>query len=371
MRRYVFALLPFVLAAQLAFMPTIAWAEKRSIDLGETSRVENLFSFPNNCAVICYLPWSLEDTVAHYLRQSVQRDGYTEATVDVYERDGRIHAAFEGTPVDYGQRILSFLDAGDLAFAGAKELNAAGKWKFNWLFFLPLGMAVENHRSVELLHFPPDYSLTQAQNYLESATTDRWAELLTVNGIEASDTPKYQTIVDIAPIAAPASAGKELEGTYNYFDRYHTAILELWTRMDTDTAYPMVAFGAPVRAWIKTAYGVDIGVLGLATVTLPSGLEVPVVGSNHPSDIWYASDPKNYDGNEEKADAAGIKVMTQDLKAACWQARMGETPTASASTTLSGCESYWDAHPTAICERFYTKIRELSPEKAREKCTQG
>lgn len=364
------ALLPALLLAQIAFLTPTGSAEDKVTDIGTTDRVERLFSFPNNCAVICYLPWSLEDTVAHYLRQSIQRDGYADASVDVRERDGRIEVAFDGVPADYGQRIQSFLEAGDLAFAGAQDLNAAGKWKFNWLFFLPLGMAVENHRSVELLHFPPDYSLTQAQDYLQSATTDRWAELLTVNGIEADDTPKYQTIVDIAPIAAPASAGKELEGTYSYFDRYHTAILELWTRKDADTAYPMVAFGAPVRAWIKTAYGADIGVLGLASVTLPSGLDVPVLGSNHPSDIWYASDPKNYDGNEQKADAAGIKVMTQDLKAACWQARMGETPTADASTTLSGCESYWDAHPTDICERFYTKIRELSPDKAREKCAQ-
>ena len=30
-----------------------------------------------------------------------------------------------------------------------------------------------------------------------------------------------QTIVDIAPIAAPSSAGKDLEGVYSYFNNYY------------------------------------------------------------------------------------------------------------------------------------------------------
>ncbi len=44
---------------------------------------------------------------------------------------------------------------------------------------------------------------------------------------------------------------------------------------------------------------------------------------NHPSYIWYAADPESYDGDEQKADEAGLKVIGQDLSAACWQAGMG------------------------------------------------
>lgn len=87
-------------------------------------------------------------------------------------------------------------------------------------------MALENRRSVELLHFPPDYSLTHYQDYLKSNTTDRWAELLTFNGVDATQTPAYQTIVDIAPIAAPASAGKDLEGVYSYFNDYQVRMVK-------------------------------------------------------------------------------------------------------------------------------------------------
>ncbi|PNB71323.1 hypothetical protein C1X30_34915, partial [Pseudomonas sp. FW305-BF6] len=82
------------------------------------------------------------------------------------------------------------------AYNGANKLSADGKWTYNWYLFLPLGMALENRKSVELLHFPPDYSLTQAQGYLESKTTDRWAALLTANNIPADQTPAYQTIID-------------------------------------------------------------------------------------------------------------------------------------------------------------------------------
>ena len=129
-------------------------------------------------------------------------------------------------PNGYEKPLAALLDAGDLAYNGASKLNADGKWAYSWHFFLPLGMALENRKSVELLHFPPDYSLTQAQDYLKSATTDRWATLLTVNGIPAEQTPGYQTIIDIAPIAAPSNAGKDLEGVYDYFKDYQTTMVK-------------------------------------------------------------------------------------------------------------------------------------------------
>ena len=54
----------------------------------------------------------------------------------------RIHANFDGTPTDYGKSLLQLLDAGDLAYQGASQLNSDGKWQYNWFFFLPLGMAL-------------------------------------------------------------------------------------------------------------------------------------------------------------------------------------------------------------------------------------
>jgi hypothetical protein len=341
------------------------------LKLGSTERVTRLFAYPNNCNVICFRNWTLEQTVEHYLTQSVQRDGYSTAKVRVKTDNHQLYADISGVPKGYEKPLAALLDAGDLAYTGAKKLNADSKWAYNWYLFLPLGMALENRKSVELLHFPPDYSLTQAQDYLRSATTDRWATLLTDNGIPAVQTPGYQTIIDIAPIAAPASAGKDLEGVYGYFKDYQTTMVKEVSQNAKGAALPMVAFGAPVRNWIKQQYGVTVDVLGLAMISPKKGLNVPVLGSNHPSYIWYAANPDSYTGDDAqaKADAAGLTVMGQDLSAACWQAGMGSTPGSDPAAQLKSCTQTWQVtQKEKTCELFYTSIRNLPPEQAVAKC---
>ncbi|VVP64880.1 hypothetical protein [Pseudomonas fluorescens] len=341
------------------------------LKLGSTERVTRLFAYPNNCSVICFRNWTLEQTVAHYLTQSVQRDGYANAKVLVKTDNDQIYAEISGVPQGYDKPLSALLDAGDLAYTGASKLNADGKWAYSWYLFLPLGMALENRKSVELLHFPPDYSLTQAQDYLRSNTTDRWATLLTANGIPADQTPAYQTIIDIAPIAAPSNAGSDLEGVYDYFKDYQTTLVKQFSQTASGKTLPMVAFGAPVRNWIKQQYGPTVNVLGLATISPSNGVNVPVLGSNHPSYIWYAADPKSYTGDDAqaKADAAGLRVMGQDLSAACWQADMGSQPGSDAQSTLSTCTQTWQVtQKVKTCELFYTSIRDLTPEQATTQC---
>ncbi|CAI8946456.1 hypothetical protein [Pseudomonas sp. IT-P294] len=352
---------------------TLSAAAHADVDLklGSTERVTRLFSYPNNCNVICFRHWTLEQTVEHYLTQSVQRDGYSTAKVRVKTDNDHLYADISGVPKGYEKPLARLLDAGDLAYSGAKKLNVDGKWAYSWYLFLPLGMALENRKSVELLHFPPDYSLTQAQDYLRSATTDRWATLLTDNGIPAAQTPGYQTIIDIAPIAAPATAGKDLEGVYGYFKDYQTTMVKEVSQNAHGAALPMVAFGAPVRNWIKQQYGPTVNVLGLATISPSAGVNVPVLGSNHPSYIWYAADPATYTGEDAqaKADAAGLTVMGQDLSAACWQAGMGSKPGSDPAVQLKSCTQTWQVtQKEKTCELFYTSIRNLTPEQAVAKC---
>ncbi|AMQ81732.1 MULTISPECIES: hypothetical protein [Pseudomonas] len=353
---------------------TLSAAAHADVDLklGSTERVTRLFAYPNNCSVICFRNWTLEQTVAHYLSQSVQRDGYTNAKVLVKNDNDQLYAEISGVPQGYDKPLTALLDAGDLAYNGASKLNADGKWSYSWYLFLPLGMALENRKSVELLHFPPDYSLTQAQDYLRSNTTDRWAALLADNGIPADQTPAYQTIIDIAPIAAPASAGKDLEGVYDYFKDYQTTMVRQVSQNASGVVLPMVAFGAPVRNWIKQQYGATVNVLGLATISPSAGVNVPVLGSNHPSYIWYAADPSNYTGDDAqaKADAAGLKVMGQDLSAACWQAGMGSKPGTDPKTLLNSCTQTWQVTQKAkTCELFYTTIRNETVAQADKTCS--
>lgn len=352
-------------------LSTIAHADV-NLQLGTPERVTRLFAYPNNCGVICFRNWTLEQTVEHYLTQSVQRDGYGDAKVLVKTDNGQLHAQIIGVPNSYEKPLAALLDAGDLAYEGASKLNADGKWAYSWNLFLPLGMALENRKSVELLHFPPDYSLTQAQDYLKSATTDRWATLLTANGIPAEQTPAFQTIIDIAPIAAPSNAGKDLEGVYSYFNDYQTTMVKNVSLHASGEALPMVAFGTPVRNWLKQQYGTSVNVLGLATISPSDGVKVRVLGSNHPSYIWYAADPASYSGNDAKAkaDAAGLKVMGQDLSAACWQAVMGRQPDSNADVELKTCTQTWQvADKDKTCALFYTSIRNLTPGQAAGKCS--
>ncbi|MGY2189772.1 hypothetical protein D3C81_589090 [compost metagenome] len=343
-----------------------------NLKLGNTERVTRLFAYPNNCNVICFRNWTLEQTVEHYLTQSVQRDGYSDAKVLVKTDNNQLFAEITGVPKTYEKPLAALLDAGDLAYNGASKLNADGKWAYSWYLFLPLGMALENRRSVELLHFPPDYSLTQAQDYLKSATTDRWATLLTVNGVPAEQTPSYQTIIDIAPIAAPSNAGKDLEGVYGYFKDYQTTMVKQVSLSASGDALPMVAFGTPVRNWIKEQYGPTVNVLSLVYISPNEGVKVPVLGANHPSYIWYAADPTNYTGSDAqaKADAAGLKVMGQDLSASCWQAAMGRETDTNPDVELKTCTQTWQvAQKDKTCELFYTSIRNLTPQQAAGKCS--
>lgn len=342
------------------------------VSLGSKERVTRLFAYPNNCNVICFRNWTLEQTVEHYLTQSVQRDGYASATVSVVDDNDQLHARISGVPDGYDQPLTALLNAGDLAYTGAEKLNVDGKFAYNWYLFLPLGMALENRKSFQLLHFPPDYSLTQAQDYLRSATSDRWAELLTDNGIPADQTPAYQTIIDIAPIAAPSNAGNDLEGVYSYFNDYQTTMVKQVSQRPDGTSLPMVAFGAPVRSWLKEQYKVEVPVLGLATISPASGQSVSVIGSNHPSYIWYAADKSNYGGDETKADEAGLKVMGQDLSAACWQAGMGQKSGTDAATLLKQCTTNWQVtNKVETCKLFYTSVRKLQPDAAAAKCRTG
>lgn len=356
--------------AALAFS-SLAMADAR-IDLGDAQRVTRLFAYPNNCDVICYRNWTLEQTVEHYLTQSVRRDGYANAQVHVSRDHDRLHATISEVPADYAKPLRKLLDSGELAYNGATRLNKDGKWSYDWYLFLPLGMALQNRRSIELLHFPPDYSLTQAQDYLRSNTTDRWAELLTFNGVDASQTPGYQTIIDIAPIAAPASAGDALTGTYGYFKDYQLRMVREMTLHSAAKPLPMVAFGAPVRSWIQQQYGPQVDVLGLVSISPQAGAQVPVLGANHPSAIWYAANKDSHGGDQDAADAAGLKMMGQDLTAACWQAGMGRNPEAEPKMTLNACSTKWQVtQKKQTCELFFRTVRKYTPEQAAAKCNTG
>ncbi len=308
------------------------------IDLGQEQELINLYSWPNDPTK----QESLSDTIDHYLTQTATRDGILDISVSVIKNnDGNYSATLLSNNNDilaYANKVPVFLSNGKSAYAGAEALQKVHPpiWQSDWRFFLPLGLAMANQKSVQLLHFPPDYSLP-AQDYLGSKTSERWESLLEVNGVSNNDITLFESIIDIAPIAAPASDGKQLTQTYSYFSDYAQAQLNLLA-VDTDNGgaqpLPLVAYGAPVRDWLKTYFNLDLSVLQVGELSLQSGPTLPVLAANHPSYFWYVAD---------KSCESGWQVMQQDLIAARWQMDMGNNPAQSAQTVLDNAQSYWNS----------------------------
>jgi hypothetical protein len=340
-----------------------------STTLGDQTRVTDLFSYPN-CLQNCPSQQTLAQTVTHYLQQSLTRDQLTDAKVIVRQNKGIYTATFSGSAAKtYPSAVTNLLNAGDLAFAGAQKLQADGKWASDWRFFLPLGLALTNNPTIELLHFPPDYSLT-GQDYLNAKTTERWGGLLQTNGVASAATDGYQAIVDIAPIAAPSDAGSEIQKAdpYPYFTSYISTLLHSWASTASGGAKPMVAFGSPVRDWLKSTLGVSLNVDQAGTVSIPGGpSQVPVIGSNHPSMIYYAA----YNDDKSENFNNGMKVMRQDLIAACWQASMGKAPSQDPQKVQQSCTTQWTNDTYDVCQLLETTIYGKSAQQAAQICASG
>lgn len=342
--------------------------------MGRLSRFAICFrSFPNNCHTVCFLDQTLEQTIAIYLKASIERDGFTESNVSVTRQEGTVFAEIEGSAGRvYADFLPKYLAIGLLGLSASRVLREQNRWKYNWKFFLPHGVSMTRHYSVQLLHFPPDYVLERDQDYLSAHTTLRWASLLVENGASNAETARFQNIIDIAPIAAPSDDGKNLEGIYDFYSDYINGLLALWVPVGENSRRPLVAFGAPVRGWLKAHYGIDLNVLELSTLVLPSGLSTPVLAANHPSFIYNAVKRLQDDPNTpvDERVAIGMRVMQQDLIASMWQVEMSMNPTADAATTLGSCRSKWSDPllQKRICELTYEHAFDKSAEESQKLC---
>lgn len=333
-----------------------------TIALGGATELEVLYSYPNSVTS----KETLKDTIEHYLNQRLARDvvGDASATVTV-DPSGNYHAQLRGNAKnisDYQPQIIQFLENGKLAAKAVVQLKQDKLWDDKeWRLFLPLGLSIINQRSVQLLHFPPDYSLPD-QDYLDSKTSQRWEKLLELNSVPAEEVTLYESILDVAPIAAPASAGSTLSDTYSYFEPYVVDMLPLLLNIDdaSTPALPIVAYGGPVRSWVKDHYKLStFGVNSFDTVQIADQVQAPILGANHPSYIWYA---------KQNGRAAAMKVMQQDLISACWQAKMGNSLGSDGNKTLAQCSSYWAAKPMTICINMEIQAYDKSDTEAKKAC---
>lgn len=318
---------------------------KTEIKIGSRAEAEILFTYPNDG----HESQSLEETIQHYVSDSLAREAVGSFILDVQITNDVVTLIIEHSDANIinavSERYKNFFQLGETGYGAIQEFQKTGKWSAAWKFLLPLGLPLEYGRAVEIMDFPP-LSLIKKQDYLNSKTTNRWWELLALNGVPKEELARYSCIVDIVPVAAPANDGKNLDQSGIYegpLDSYSIPLLKLFSdQSGASNRRPLIALGLPIRKWIGRLWGTNLNILDVATIKITDTENASVIASNHPSFFFYAASV--YQGTpdaDSKNLAAGLEVMKQDIVAAAWHAEVGRNPNADPSVALAQCRNKW------------------------------
>jgi hypothetical protein len=327
------------------------------IDLGNRATALLLFSYPNTG----HEDQTPEQTIEHYFNDSLRREEIAGFQVEAQMSDAacrvRISAAEADIVNQIARRYQAFFDIGKIGLQDVVAFRESGKWDAKWQFFLPLGVPIAFARAVEIMDFPP-LTLISNQDYLRSKTTSRWWELLILNGVSEADKALYSCILDIVPVAAPASDGVKLaqSGIYDGpFDQYGLPLLKALVGTQTPSVRrPLIALGMPIRSWILRNWKLTLNVVEVGSITLDDGDACAVIASNHPSFFYYAVHSNTGPNAAEKNLAAGLAVMKQDIVCAAWHAEMGRSPVGDPNQVLQASVEKWkdrDAELLALVKK--------------------
>ena len=360
---------------------------KFSIPLGPADRLKCLYSYPNK-------PGSTEllaDTILHWCKQTLARDGFAArgAYASVRIEGSEYVLDVEGPPEmeKYRERLPQFLQHGWDALAVIKELQDS-KWKPDtpwpdwldppaenklwdprksgqWRFFLPIGMAMINQKSLQFFHYPPIRLLDTMRDYLNDPVPVRLIELLQANDVASEQEAwLHSTVMDGAPIAAPDDQGtiynpnNSREAVHlipiDRFEIYQRAQVELLLNTSPaseEYTVPIVVYGTPARETFGKLYmkGKKVSTTKAETIdTVIPGKKTPVLGSGHPYAFYAQVQAEVGSGSvlPEKWPTA-VKTMIKDLVVAGWQAQMSiqmaKNPKVDPNAVLKERQEYWTA----------------------------
>lgn len=327
-------------------------SSKATIELGSELQTKALFTYPNDG----HADQTLQETVEHYLHDSLQREGLNTSKVSAQISAQRcaieIDVDDQNVAKEIESRYQAFFDTGKTGQRLAEAFQESGKWDNNWKFLLPLGLSLAFAKAVEIMDFPP-LTLISNQDYLKSKTTSRWWELLILNGVSEQEKARYSCILDIVPVAAPASDGQKLKlsGIYDGpFDDYDLPMLQLLTRTQNSALRPLIALGLPIREWLLRLWKLSLKVLDIGSINLSNGATCNVIATNHPSFFYYAVHSNKGPGSAEKNLAAGLAVMKQDVVCAAWHAEMGRDPAADPKVVFTMSDEKWKGKDAELLE---------------------
>lgn len=323
------------------------------IGLGYDKDIAGLFQFGKDGL-------SLVEAITFVFSQTLQRDMFFGSWAQAYRNGNGEYRLKITSPSDdvsaYEYLIPKYIQAGKQALVSYYE-NVPYSARKDWEFLLPFGLAMANVKSIQLLHFPPLETFTY-RDYLYSPTNRRWECLLAQNNFDGANNTPVERIIDVAPIAAPGGAGKELTNYNQDFIPYVKAQLTNFLRPLEETGFeltqPVVAYGSPVHEWLKQAYKLPntpktLDIVKLNILDKKDEQNSPctwILCANHPSEYLYDTNIPLKDAEKPNGSyPAPIEVMCQDLIAAGWQAYMSENPCANPHRTLEKMQVHWGWDP--------------------------
>lgn len=309
-------------------------------------------------------PPTLAASIAHYVQQSLDRDGLTAqasatvaagvATVTIASSDAAALAKAQG----YFPMLSALVDQNhaELGWQGTQQCQqTAGCWNPSpgsapWAFYLPLGLPLVNQQAVMFLNYPPSDSLCSA-DYLSNFTMARWTQVLTRVGVP--NPVLFETIVDLNPIAAPGSgqstpianaSANFSQGQPNYDLSMLNLLLNPSGGASAASTLPLQVAGGPSRAAWSAIIGQSVNV-GEVGVYQPAAGQpaIPWVATNHPDVTTYQSCPG--DGNETQL----IANELLDLNAACILQTLAANPALTPQQAQGQCNQVWCADDNGSC----------------------
>jgi hypothetical protein len=344
-----------------------------TISLGTDDRVSQLYSFPNSSSC----PWTLAETVKHWFDMTLDRDGLADqgARASVSAAAGEYVLTLDGPGAvqselqRYAIRLPQFLDNGWEALTTVvPKIKAEGKWDPSpdvplpgkpayqpWRFFLAHGMAMLNQKALLFFHYPPIRLLDTNQDYLDDPVPVRCEELLTANGVTASDLPLFNTVMDAAPIAADDNQGSKTGpgidpslglipiASFHAYQKEQVTLLLNTSPKNAAYTVPMVVYGQhPLQAF-NTIYSRSLKTNGVDVVEIIPGKKTAVMASSHPYVFYISAQGKNDVGSGILVNRpAATAQMVKDLVVAGWLKSMADDPTRNPQDALTAAQSYWN-----------------------------
>lgn len=353
---------------------------KRTITLGTVPIVETVFAYKN----IPGQDESLEETVRHWLGQTLARDGFDNATINVTQSDGLCKVELDG-PSDseneeYDRRLTGIVAIACKAY-NERIVNLIQKRKIwctdnvnrpmwdpmrtnDWRFFMTLGVGLVNHRSLQFFHYPPSRLLNPLRDSMMDPVTLRCRDLLRANGVPVDETKFYETRINSTPIAAPDDQGTNSSVAADpvtgglipigYFQDFEIQMIQTMIKPHSkvnEYTIPMTAYG---RDPMQQFGGLFLGPDQAMVIEVLPGLKTPVLGSNHPYRFYGQAQttrnpqPGQVIGSGQMLPGAAVMdacrgIQQDDLAVVRWQVQMAADPSLDPWDTIREAQAYWKA----------------------------